>query len=197
MCYALLISAARRAHLPVDTVTGRRFIHHVNMGGPIPPHDEVYGPCWDWTGAVNDDGYGVFRAGPDQLAYAHVWAAEQVYGEAPPGHQWDHRCHHPDYCDGGKGDRHRRCANPAHTRLVTARENKLRGNGPTAINARKTHCVRNHALSGANVYTPPKRPTERRCRACAALARARSEAGARAARDAVARLGSREAPRAG
>lgn len=167
MCYGTLLAEGGRARIPVRDIPGRRFIRMVDMAGPVPEHDEVEGPCWLWTGAVSDGGYGVFRVGPDQLVHAHIWAAEQAFGPAPPGYEWDHRCHQRDYCAGGKGDLHRRCVNaPAHLRLVESRVNKLLGCGPTAVNARKTHCHRGHPLTGRNVYVPPKRPRERQCVAC-------------------------------
>ena len=53
------------------------------------------------------------------------------------------------------------CCNPAHMRLVTHRDNVLRGRGPTAANAKKTHCVRGHLLPAeSNV------PEGRRCLEC-------------------------------
>ncbi len=43
------------------------------------------------------------------------------------------------------------CCNPAHLEIVSSRENSLRGKGVFADNARKTHCLRGHALVGDNV----------------------------------------------
>jgi hypothetical protein len=202
ICYEALLATGERVHFGVRDIPGRRFVRHVDMGGPLPDHDDVEGPCWPWTGAVNDRGYGVFREGPGRVMYAHVWAAEHAYAPAPPGYEWDHACHHHQHCTGGPTCRHRRCVNPAHLRLQTSRQNTLAGVGPTAANARKTRCSRRHPLTGANVYTPPSRPWERQCRTCRAEAdRRRRETGSRAraaqraAADAVARISSREAPR--
>lgn len=47
--------------------------------------------------------------------------------------------------------RARNCVNPAHLQVCTNRENILRGVGPTAINARKTHCPNGHPLSWDNI----------------------------------------------
>jgi hypothetical protein len=55
--------------------------------------------------------------------------------------------------------------NPAHLEPVTNAENVLRGVSPTALNARKTHCIRGHALEGDNVMRYG-RMTGRHCRAC-------------------------------
>lgn len=38
------------------------------------------------------------------------------------------------------------CCNPLHLKLVTAKENNLRGNSPPALHARKTHCINGHLL---------------------------------------------------
>ena len=60
--------------------------------------------------------------------------------------------------------RHTSCVNPSHLEAVTPGENTLRGYGPTAMNARKTECVRGHSLSGDNLYVDPD--GNRGCRAC-------------------------------
>jgi hypothetical protein len=52
----------------------------------------------------------------------------------------------------------RKCGNPAHLKLVTPKENILRGSGPCAVNARKTHCKRGHPL--------PTDSNERHCWPC-------------------------------
>ncbi len=39
-----------------------------------------------------------------------------------------------------------------------------RGNGPTAVNSRRTHCFHGHALSGANLCINKR--GRRACRAC-------------------------------
>lgn len=42
--------------------------------------------------------------------------------------------------------RNRACVNPMNLEAVTQEENVLRGEGHSAVNARKTECVRGHAL---------------------------------------------------
>lgn len=67
-----------------------------------------------------------------------AWAA--VHGPIPEGRMHvDHLC------------RNRRCINVDHLELVTERENILRGTAPSAMNARKTHCVRGHDLAAAKI----------------------------------------------
>ena len=48
--------------------------------------------------------------------------------------------------------------------VVTSKENVLRGEGFTAVNARKTHCNRDHKLAGDNLI--PDKNGWRVCREC-------------------------------
>jgi len=38
-----------------------RFWEKVNKNGPVPAHRPELGPCWVWTGATNEHGYGLIR----------------------------------------------------------------------------------------------------------------------------------------
>lgn len=115
-------------------------------------YDETTG-CVEWMGRLNLCGYGEFSVGGTGIR-AHRWA----YGEnnIPAGFTIDHLC------------RNRSCQNPEHMEPVTNADNVLRGNGHTAKNARKTVCVRGHALCGDNVNTRhrPGRKPFRECRKC-------------------------------
>ena len=109
--------------------------------------------CWLWTGALDTRGYGQFRVAspPARPLQAYRYAFELLRGPVPQGLQLDHVC------------RVRRCVNPNHLEPVTGRENTLRGDGPPAQNARKTHCIRGHKL-------PPRNNQGRRkCRICQAI----------------------------
>jgi hypothetical protein len=102
--------------------------------------------CWLWRGAVQSRGYGHLQIyGNSVLAHRHSWAL--VNGAIPRGAVIDHRC------------RVRQCVNPAHMELVTPRENTMRGIGPTALNARKTHCPKGHPYTRFN-------KGKRYCRKC-------------------------------
>lgn len=123
--------------------------------------------CWEWTASKNAKGYGLFTAPGDKRArtQAHRLAWMLTRGPIDDGLVLDHLCRNPS------------CVNPAHLEPVTHRENILRGVGPTAQNARKTHCIRGHALSGSNLVV---RPLGRECRTCNLMLRREWKRNARA-----------------
>lgn len=93
--------------------------------------------CWEWSGALNPGGYGRFTQGRTSVA-AHRYAYEHMVGPIPDGLDLDHLC------------RNRRCVRPDHMEPVTNQVNVLRGEAPTAENARKTHCPSGHEYSPEN-----------------------------------------------
>lgn len=165
------IATAAAAGFPVHDLIGRRFLRHVDTAGPVPTHDPALGPCWLWTGAINSrdgghgGGYGVFRVGPDRLAYAHVLAYEWLTGApVPPGLQVDHLCHDHATCAAtGPDCPHRRCVR--HLRAATPAENVARSGSIPGANARKTHCDAGHEFTPDNTYIHPQRGW-RHCRRC-------------------------------
>jgi len=114
------------------------------------------GKCWHWKGALTDRGYPSFWF-DGRVDYAHRFAYLKFVGEIPAGKQIDHLC------------RNRDCVNPRHLEVVTQRVNMLRGECPSAVNARRTHCIRGHKLSGRNLYVTPT--GKRQCRECRRRAR--------------------------
>lgn len=105
--------------------------------------------CWVWTGAKQKDGYGTIS--DNGRRPAHRVSYERFVGPLIKGLTIDHLC------------RNRLCVNPDHLEQVTFKENVLRGVGPTAVNARKTHCIRGHELTKENILPNAK---GRVCRQC-------------------------------
>ncbi len=93
--------------------------------------------CWLWTGPQDRDGYGQMRLLGGMIR-AYRFSYELHIGPIPDGLVIDHQCDT------------RLCVNYRHLETVTNRENILRGNGPSAKNARKTHCLYGHPFDGTN-----------------------------------------------
>ena len=91
--------------------------------------------CWLWRGPKDRDGYS--RHG--KRASGHRFAYEIRRNRIPEGMTIDHLC------------RVRHCVNPDHMEIVTRKVNTLRGFGPSAVAARKTHCKNGHRLGKKSV----------------------------------------------
>ena len=118
-----------------------RFWEKVDKRGP----DE----CWPWIAGKRSHGYGEFHF--DGMGWAaHRWMLVHIVGvDIPSGMECDHLC------------RNRACVNPAHIELVSHKQNVLRGDSPTSINARRTHCKNGHLLTATN-----RRRAQRGCLLC-------------------------------
>lgn len=108
--------------------------------------------CWIWLAGLTHNGYGRFTVDGKNVP-AHRWSYERFVGPIPDGLVIDHLCRTPA------------CVNPEHLEPVTQRENALRGVGPTAANAVKTHCAQGHEYTPENTYVYPSRGW-RMCRRC-------------------------------
>ena len=91
---------------PRQTVE-ERFWSKVDKEGP---EYEDLGRCWEWTAAVNENGYGLFGIKGRHIR-VHRWSYEQANGPIPKKHDIDHICGN------------RLCVNPAHLRDATRKQN--------------------------------------------------------------------------
>lgn len=117
--------------------------------------------CWVWRGWTGNVGYGrfLFRGRATQ---AHVVslliAGVDVPSRWDTGLVVDHLCRNPA------------CVNPAHLRIVPQVDNcgPLANPTPHWMNKTKTHCIKGHPLSGANlaIYRDPRGKPVRSCLTC-------------------------------
>jgi len=200
-----------------DTPETHRFLAKVEVG-PVPAHAPHLGPCLMWGRAITNRGYGAFRTsvrdslfpGKTRTVSAHMWLDHVLNGPLPHGLELDHICHDPNLCDGAERCPHRRCV--LHTQRKTHQANSLRATHIMAINAAKVRCDGaeapidpitgekiGHLLSDEfgndtdNVYRPPKRPNERKCKACHRIRAARWQANAKRLKAEARARGLREA----
>ena len=106
--------------------------------------------CWVYNGAKRK-GYGLIRVNGTQQT-VHCVLYEIMSAPIPTGYVLDHLC------------KNKGCVNPAHLQPVTSRENTMRGNGPTALRAKQTHCKNGHELSGDNLIA--RKDARRVCKTC-------------------------------
>lgn len=130
----------------------------------IDPHrfwdrvDQTIDPCWPWTGAINESGYGIVRVRSKTMR-AHRVAFILAGGTIPKGHQIDHVR--------AAGCTRRDCCNPAHLEAVEPVINSRRSSAGEVNRARmlaRTHCKRGHAFDNENTHLSPI--GVRICRAC-------------------------------
>lgn len=114
--------------------------------------------CWVWQGSLIR-GYGQIGVG-GRTTLVHQVAYWVCVGAIPPGLELDHVK--------TRGCVSRACVNPAHLEAVSKVENMRRGDCPSSVNARKTHCIRGHPLSGVHLLVVPS-TGKRRCITCVNL----------------------------
>lgn len=110
--------------------------------------------CMEWLASLRGSGYGQFVIRKPRIVQAHRFAYELLVGPIPEGLVIDHLC------------RNKACVRPDHLEPVTHRVNILRGVGPSAWHARKTHCPQGHEYNTENTHR--RASGARDCRKCGA-----------------------------
>lgn len=118
--------------------------------------------CWEWQAFRGWKGYGqIAYKGKNAAAHRVMYAL--THGPIPDGYMVCHKCDNPP------------CCNPGHLWVGTMSDNALdSAKKGRAKEVKKTHCPRNHPLSGDNLYRTPT--GKRNCKACARI-RGRLKAG--------------------
>lgn len=124
---------------PEDILEHRRPSGHGGRPGlPIADYIE-FGDCWQWTGYIDEKGYG--RVGYEGLRHkAHRLVFERLVGLIPPGLELDHLCGN------------RACVNPDHLEPVTHQQNTRRSSNYS----RDGRCRQGHLL-GERTGEPGRR----------------------------------------
>lgn len=107
---------------------------------------------WEWSGRLSSEGYGVVSFKGRDI-YVHRMAYESAIEPIAPKMTIDHLC------------RNRRCVNPEHLEMVSIAVNVMRGQGSTAIAARRNGCAKGHPYTPENLYVR-KDTGHRQCREC-------------------------------
>jgi hypothetical protein len=144
-------------YLTVSHLNTKDLIH---LFSSITIHKDLHfngSPCWIWCkGRTVTHGYGrVYYGLCRKSESAHRLMFAWLVHPLPRGKQLgelDHLCRRPS------------CCSPLHLEFVSGKENIYRGNGVAVINARKTHCKRDHPLSGSNLKIDSA--GKRQCRIC-------------------------------
>lgn len=130
----------------------------VDRNGPVPEHRPELGPCWLWTGHLNNKGYPLIDMNEDgrwSPRYAHRMAYGWFVEPLIDGLTIDHLCYTPA------------CVNPHHLEQVTHRVNMHRSRGKEMQAHLRGECLSGHAMTEENTYNAPD--GRRMCRACIRL----------------------------
>jgi len=165
---------ARTAANPAPRFSLANLDSRLDHDGPVPAHRRDLGPCWTWTGATSDAGYGIAPAEFFGTRLTHRIALALKLGRAVQGVAM-HECDNPP------------CARPSHLKEGTQLDNMA----DSAAKGRarggrwdQTHCINGHGLTGANARAVIRSDgySERLCLACRKDQSTRQAASRKAAR---------------
>lgn len=159
--------AAIAPYRPMDSAELKRFMDRV-----MP---EPNTGCWLWLGNIEPwSGYSRFRLGGRgaRIYRAHRLSFIHFVGNIAEDAPLDHVR--------ARGCNLRCCVNPDHLEPVSTAENTRRGDGPTAVNSRKSTCNNGHALGGSNLGISVR--GDRVCKACRRIGQRRIRATGRVSR---------------
>ncbi len=132
-------------------------LNHLEPWARVVERCEWVGQCFIYRGKINNHGYGRIFIGTKQVP-THRLVYEHFKGQIPEGFDIDHVK--------ARGCQSTACCNPDHLEAVSHRENILRGDSPSAVAARRTHCAQGHVLADDNLSPFFAKKGWRSCRLC-------------------------------
>lgn len=138
-------------HLSVKEL--RQIFSKIRLSKTKPIHNC---PCWLWTGAKSQAGYGWVQMNRKRIP-THRLLYAFVFGSIPKGVKEKHVDH---LCNT------KNCVNPVHLLCVSPRENILRGSNPAAINASRINCHHGHPLE---IISNDNHRRRRSCKTCSEI----------------------------
>lgn len=137
---------------PIDPVAARELVESERWTSKVEVDEET--GCHVWLGTKIPAGYGMVSLSGGMFLAHRVAVVAATGTDIEPGLTIDHLC------------RRRACVSFGHLEAVTQRVNTLRGAGPAAVQAKRTHCPAGHELVEGNLYEWEFRRGHRECLIC-------------------------------
>ena len=107
---------------------------------------------WFWNGALDKRGYGNFAVAKNKIGKAHRFSFKLHFGYIADSLQVHHRCEIYN------------CVAPKCLEQIEGVLNNELSSSPSAINKRKTECIRGHRFTKENTYF--RKDGSRECKIC-------------------------------